>query len=219
MDTVRSGWRNEPDHPPPHGITFGYARVSTADQRLDLQLQAFEKAGVHPDYIYQEHISGVKAKRPQLTECLRLMRTGDTLVVWKLDRLGRSTRELLSIIDDLKERGIYFKSLNDYIDTDTAVGELFFTIMAAFAQFERDLISERTIAGLRASKKKGRMGGRKPKLSDQQIKEGIDLLRFGKWNVSRLCRVYQIGRNTWYRAEKRYLDKQAKKIEQAREAA
>lgn len=205
--------------PAPEGITFGYARVSTAEQRLDLQLDAFEKATIHPDYIYQEHISGVKAKRPQLTECLRTMRKGDTLVVWKLDRLGRSVKELIEILEQLRERGIEFQSLNDHIDTSSAVGKMVFHILAAFAQFERDLNSERTIAGLAVARKRGRMGGRKPILSDLQVREGQDLIRHRTRTVTDVCKIFRtkddkpISRQTWYRAVERVKLKEAREQE------
>jgi DNA invertase Pin-like site-specific DNA recombinase len=134
----------------------GYARVSTDDQNLDLQLNALREAKVPEGQIFKEHISGVAKNRPQFEKAMKHLRRGDVLVVWKLDRLGRSLEELVTLIKSFDDRGIELRSLTEGIDTTTALGRLFYHMMAALAQFERDLISERTKAGLEAAKERGR---------------------------------------------------------------
>lgn len=151
-------------------MRVGYARVSTEDQKLDLQRDALTQAGVDACNIYEEHVSGVKTKRPELDHCLKALRPGDTLVVWKLDRLGRSVKELIAITERLEKNGVEFVSLRDNIDTTTAVGKVVFHILAAFAQFERDLVSERTKAGLKAARARGHRGGRKPKVTPAKLR-------------------------------------------------
>ena len=151
-------------------MLFGYARVSTDDQLLNLQTDAMEKAGVASERIYHEHVSGIKTKRPQLVECLRSLREGDVLIVWRLDRLGRSVPELIKIMLELQQRGIEFKSLSEAIDTSTATGKMIFHMLAAFAEFERNLISERTKAGLKAARARGHRGGRKSKIGPDPVK-------------------------------------------------
>lgn len=149
-------------------MLIGYARVSTEDQKMDLQVDALKNAGVSADYIFMEQISGVKSKRPELENCLRVLRRGDVLVVWRLDRLGRSLLELVTIAQRLAEMEVELRSLTESIDTTTAGGRLVFNVFAAVAQFERDIISERTKAGLKAARLRGHKGGRKPKLNDKQ---------------------------------------------------
>jgi DNA invertase Pin-like site-specific DNA recombinase len=140
----------------------GYARVSTQDQELNLQLDALEKIGCQKSKIFIDKISGAKAERPGLDKCLTELQKGDTLVVWRLDRLGRSMHHLVLLIENLKEKGISFKSICDgAIDTTTASGELIFNIFSSLAQFERRLIQERTRAGLQAARDRGKSGGRK----------------------------------------------------------
>lgn len=151
-------------------MMIGYARVSTDDQRLDLQRDALIKSGVPEDKIYQEHVSGVKTKRPQLEECLKSLRRGDMLVIWRLDRLGRSLVELVKLSQLFEKQGVELKSLSESIDTSSAAGKMIFNVFAAVAQFERDLISERTRAGLKAARARGHKGGRKPKMTAKQIK-------------------------------------------------
>lgn len=149
-------------------MLIGYMRVSTTDQSTDLQRDALLAAGVGPEHIYSDKASGKRDDRPGLDACLKALRAGDTLVVWKLDRLGRSLRHLVATVQDLVERGVGFKVLigqGANIDTATASGKLVFGIFAALAEFERELISERTRAGLAAAKARGRKGGRKSKLS------------------------------------------------------
>ena len=151
-------------------MQVGYARVSKTDgsQVLDLQKDALIQAGVASDHIYEDLASGKRDDRPGLMACLKALREGDTLVVWKLDRLGRDLKHLVNTVQDLKERGIGFKVLSGqgaHIDTTTASGKLVFGIFAALAEFERELIRERTMAGLQAARARGRKGGRKFGLS------------------------------------------------------
>ena len=141
----------------------GYARVSTNDQDPSLQIDALQKAGVLKENIFIDYSSGAKADRPELTKCLKSLKEDDTLVIWKLDRLGRSLSHLIEWINKLGKKGVHFKSLTESIDTSTAGGELMFHMMGAFAQFERSIIVERTKAGLSSARKKGRLVGR-PKL-------------------------------------------------------
>lgn len=159
-------------------MLIGYARVSTLDQSTDLQTDALETSGC--EKIFQEKVSGRKTERPKLTEALEYMREGDTLVVWKLDRLARSTKQLISTVEDLKERNINFKCLTFDIDTTTASGNLVFTIFSALAQFEAELISERTKAGLDAAKARGRLGGRPKALCKDDLVRGQLLLDGGQ---------------------------------------
>src|SRR2546423_14717869 len=141
-------------------MLLGYARVSTDEQNLDLQRDALLKAGVTAKDIYTDKVTGVKAERQGLSFALSHLREGDTLVVWRLDRLGRSLKHLIETITTLKEQGISFKSLTENIDTSTATGTLVFQIFGALAEFERNLIKERTVAGLNAARARGRTEGR-----------------------------------------------------------
>lgn len=151
------------------GRLVGYARVSTADQRLDLQLDALRKAGVHDDNLHQENISAAARHRPGLDMAFRDLRAGDVLVVWKLDRLARSIPDLVRRLEALEEIGAGFRSLTEAIDTTTAMGRLVLHIMGAVAQFERDLARERTKAGMQAAARKGMKLGASKKLSAEQI--------------------------------------------------
>src|ERR671915_2547182 len=145
-------------------MLIGYARVSTGEQTLDLQLDALQEAVCEKSYT--ETASGPKAERPVLQEVLGYLRSGDTLVVWRLDRLGRSLRHLIETVAALAERGIGFKSLTEQIDTTTSGGKLVFHVFGALAEFERDLLRERTHAGLAAARARGPTGGRPKKLAD-----------------------------------------------------
>jgi len=158
-------------------MMIGYARVSTQDQNLDLQTEALTRAGC--EKIYEDKISGVRAERPGLTRALEMLREGDTLVVWKLDRLGRSVKQLVDMVGELHRRGVQFKSLTDAIDTGTPAGRFFFHVMASLAEMERELIIERTRAGLDAAKQLGRKGGRKPKMTSSKIESAKKLLASG----------------------------------------
>ena len=158
-------------------MLIGYARVSTQDQNLDLQLEALTKAGCKK--VFDDKISGSRAERPGLTKALELLREGDTLVVWKLDRLGRSVKQLVDLVGDLYKQGAQFRSLTDAIDTGTPSGRFFFHVMASLAEMERELIVERTRAGLEVAKQLGRKGGRKPKMTGSKIESAKKLLDSG----------------------------------------
>lgn len=155
-------------------MKIGYARVSTSDQNLDLQLKALNDAGCKE--VYSEKISSGRVIRPELEKALSRLREGDTFVVWKLDRLGRRTVELLEFIQDMEKRGVAFQSLSDGIDPSSPIGKAIFTIAGAFAELERNLIRERTVRGLEAAKAKGTKFGRKRKLDDKQVEMAIKLL-------------------------------------------
>lgn len=144
----------------------GYARVSTQDQNLHLQIDALKEEGCTK--IFEEHASGKDTERPQLQEMLKYIREGDTVVVYKLDRLGRSTKDLISLVDDFRERGVEFVSVHDRIDTSTPMGTFVFTVFSALAELERSMIIERTQAGLAAARARGRKGGRPVAMSKQE---------------------------------------------------
>jgi len=144
-------------------MKIGYARVSTQDQSLDLQIDALKEVGC--EKIFEEKVSGIKQQRPELEKMIGELRAGDTVVVYKLDRLGRSIKHLLELVDIFKNKGVNLTSVSDNLNTDTIQGKLIFNIFASISEFERDLIKERTMAGLVAAKKKGRVGGRPKGLS------------------------------------------------------
>src|SRR5574339_303818 len=178
-------------------MLVGYARVSTADQTLTLQQDALTKAGC--ERIFTDTASGSRADRPGLDEALDFARPGDTLVVWRLDRLGRSLRHLIDTVSLLQERGIGFKSLQEQIDTTTSGGKLVFHVFGALAEFERDLIRERTQAGLLAARARGRLGGR-PKALDARKAQIAQTLYHDKTNaIPDICRTLRISRATLYR--------------------
>lgn len=176
---------------------IGYARVSKDDQHLDLQRDALKQAGCA--LIYEEAVSGKNMARPELEQCRKALRVGDTLVVWRLDRLGRSLPDLVQIVADLEQRGVHFESLTEKIETGSAAGKLQFHVFAALAEFERSLIRERTQAGLVAARARGRAGGRKPKLDEQQVREIKALLRDPDIKVAEVARRYCVSRTTLYK--------------------
>ena len=176
---------------------IGYARVSTDDQHLTLQKDALGKTGCR--IIYEETASGKNDDRPELQHCLKALRPGDTLVVWRLDRLGRSLADLVKIITSLEQQGVGFESLTEKIETTNATGKLVFHMFAALAEFERNLIRERTMAGLEAARARGRIGGRKPKLDAKQIKEIQLLLSDRSINIQDIARRYGVSRGTVYK--------------------
>ncbi len=179
-------------------MDIGYARVSTGEQTLDLQLDALTKAGCGK--VFTETASGAKADRPVLEEVLAYVRSGDTLVVWRLDRLGRSLPHLIETVAALRERGIGFKSLTEQIDTTTPGGKLIFHVFGALAEFERDLIRERTHAGLAAARARGRTGGRPTKLADPRtLALARALYDGGTTDVATICQTLGISRATLYR--------------------
>ena len=158
-------------------MLIGYARVSTQDQNLDLQSEALTKAGC--ERIFNDKISGSRAERPGLTKALEMLREGDTLVVWKLDRLGRSVKNLVDLVGELHQQGIQFKSLTDAIDTGTPSGRFFFHVMASLAEMERELTVERTRAGLEVARQLGRKGGRRRQMTESKIESAKKLLANG----------------------------------------
>lgn len=181
-------------------MLIGYARVSTQDQNLDLQQDALKKAGC--EQFYRDTMSGAKATRPGLDECLSYARQGDTIVVWKLDRLGRSLKNLIEVTQRLEARGIGLRSLQESIDTTTAGGKLVFHVFGALAEFERDLIRERTNAGLAAARARGRCGGRKPALDAKKKEIAQALHQNPNVSVSEICRTLGVSRATFYRSLK-----------------
>ena len=158
-------------------MLIGYARVSTQDQNLELQREALTKAGC--ERIFEDRASGSHTDREGLARAMDMLRSGDTLVVWKLDRLGRSVKQLVDLVGELQQRGVQFKSLTDAIDTSTPSGRFFFHVMASLAEMERELIVERTRAGLEAARKLGRKGGRRPKMTAGKIESARRLLETG----------------------------------------
>lgn len=178
-------------------MLIGYARVSTADQDLTLQLDALTKAGC--EKLFTDKASGAKINRPGLVEALRFARAGDTLVVWKLDRLGRSIQGLIALAADLSARKIDFRSLTDGFDTSTASGRLLFHILASVAEMERELVKERTIAGLAAAREKGGTGGgRKLAMTPDRIDTARKLLAAGD-KPARVAKLLGVGLSTFYR--------------------
>ena len=177
-------------------MLIGYARVSTEDQNLNLQRDALEKYGIDKDRIYEEHKSGTKANRPELLACLRSLREGDVLVVWRLDRLGRSLSDLIKITNDLGERKIGLVSLNEKIDTTSAGGRFIFHVFGAVAQFERDLVSERTKAGLKAARDRGKRGGRPPSLKPRDVRMIKTLLKDKRNTQGDIAKRFGVSRAT-----------------------
>jgi DNA invertase Pin-like site-specific DNA recombinase len=175
---------------------IGYARVSTEDQKVDLQQDALRTAGCTD--IYVDKLSGKDMKRPELENCLRSLRAGDTLVVWKLDRLGRSMTDLIRTVTDLEKKGISFLCIQDDFDTTKPTGKLLFHFMAALAEFERSLIRERTIAGMAAARARGRLGGRRQKLSEKQQSAVRAALADKTTDVTELAKTYGVCRSTLY---------------------
>ena len=185
-------------------MKIGYARISTADgkQSLDLQIDALKKAGVTSKNIYTDKVSGKKSQRPGLDACLKALRKGDVLVIWKLDRLGRSLKHLVNTVEDLTDQDIGLKVLEGkgaQIDTTTASGKLMFGIFGALAEFEAELISERTRAGLAAARARGRCGGRPPKMTRSKILRAQSAMQDRNTVVADLCRELEITRTTLYR--------------------
>jgi DNA invertase Pin-like site-specific DNA recombinase len=180
-------------------MLIGYARVSTADQNLDAQLDALDRAGC--EKVFTDKVSGSRAERPGLDQALAFVRDhkGDTLVVWKLDRLGRSLKHLIETVGSLKERGIGFRSLQESIDTTTSTGKLVVHVFALLAEFERDLIRERTKAGLEASRARGRKGGRPRSLDDKKRAQAKRLHEDLSNSVADICNTLRISKATLYR--------------------
>ena len=179
-------------------MRIGYARVSTEDQTIDLQKDALKH--VRCRETYEEHATGKNTARPQLEACLKSLREGDTFVVWRLDRLGRNLADLVRLIAELETRRIHFESLMEKIETRSPAGKLVFHVFAALAEFERNLIRERTVAGLKAARARGRKGGRPAKLSPKEIKTIRALLKTADIPVAEIAARFGVARSTLYRA-------------------
>lgn len=177
-------------------MRIGYARVSTHEQNLELQIDALKKAGCLR--IFKDTLSGAKKDRPGLEEALTYVRKGDTLLVWRLDRLGRSLKDLIEIVSKLEKQGIGFRSLQESIDTTTSGGRLIFHVFGALAEFERSLIRERTYAGLAAARARGRKGGRPRKLSEKQMELARSLYSSKKHSIKDICQILDISKPTLY---------------------
>jgi DNA invertase Pin-like site-specific DNA recombinase len=178
-------------------MLIGYARVSTDDQNLDLQKDALTRAGC--EKILEDHQSGAKAERPGLKSVLQYAREGDTLVVWRLDRLSRSLKDLIEMVSQLESRGIGLKSLHESLDTSSSSGKLIFHIFGALAEFERNLIRERTQAGLQAARARGRKGGRPKALNADKRALAVQLYGDRKHTVKQICQMMGISKPTLYK--------------------
>jgi DNA invertase Pin-like site-specific DNA recombinase len=178
-------------------MLIGYARISTTGQTLALQQDALAAAGC--DKIFTDTASGARTGRPGLAEALEYVRSGDTLVVWRLDRLGRSLAHLIETVRELQERGVHFRTLQEQLDTGTSGGKLVFHVFGALAEFERDLIRERTTAGLAAARARGRHGGRRRKLTTEKLRQLRTLAADRANSVQSICRTLGISRATFYR--------------------
>lgn len=178
-------------------MLIGYMRVSSADERqsVDLQRDALLAAGVDERHLHQDRASGARDDRPGLKACLEDLRAGDVLVVWKLDRLGRSLSHLIRIVDELKARGVAFRSLTEAIDTTTAHGVFLFNLFGSLAEYERALIRERVTAGLASARRRGRKGGRPPSLDPETVDQIIAALDGGTSKAS-VCRTFKVARST-----------------------
>lgn len=177
-------------------MKVGYARVSTEEQSLDLQLDALSEAGC--ERIYSEHASGKNTERPELERMLDMLREGDTVVVYKLDRISRSVQDLESLAKHFDDMGVEFVSLSDQIDTSTAMGKFFFHVMSAIAELERDIIVERTRAGLKAARARGRIGGRRP-VDPKVVKQMLVLYDSRELSVDEICKTCGVTRSTLYK--------------------
>ena len=178
-------------------MLVGYARVSTSSQDFNMQTDALKQAGC--ERLYTDAASGAKAARPGLVEALEYMRAGDTLVVCRLDRLGRSLSHLIEVVRGLQDSGVGFRALQEHVDTTTAGGRLVFHVFGALAEFERELIRERTSAGLRAARARGRVGGRRKRMTPEQVEQASVLLANPECDVGDICRTFGVHRSTLYR--------------------
>jgi len=177
-------------------MIIGYARVSTLEQNPDLQIDALKNAGAEKVFI--DTISGSTKERPELDKMNEVLRSGDVVLVWRLDRLGRSLKNLISLVNHFQEHDIAFKSLQENIDTSTSTGKLIFHVFGALAEFERNLIQERTKAGLASARARGRYGGRPPKLNDKKIKRLKKLYESKEMSVKEICEWAGISKPTFY---------------------
>ena len=178
-------------------MKYGYARVSTEDQNPAMQFAALKKAGCKT--VFKDEVTGAHVNRPALARCLKKLETGDTLIVWKLDRLGRSLRDLIHMLNDFKQQGIKFRSLTEAIDTETPTGRAMWQMIGVLAELERSLIAERTKAGIAAARVRGVKFGRKPKLTRQQIVQARKLIASGE-QPDDVAASFHVGRSTLYRS-------------------
>ena len=178
-------------------MLIGYARVSTGDQSLTLQIDALEEAGC--ERVFQDQVSGIVNTRPNLNQALNFARSGDTLVVWRLDRLSRSLRDLIETVTLLESQRVQLKSLHESIDTASSSGKLIFHLFGALAEFERNLIKERTLAGLQAARARGRKGGRPLSLDAEKRKLAVKLYNDKNYSVNQVCRMMGISKPTLYK--------------------
>jgi DNA invertase Pin-like site-specific DNA recombinase len=181
-------------------MIIGYARVSTADQNLDMQLDALKKYGC--ERIFEEKITGTKKERPKLAEMMTILRTGDKVIIYKLDRISRSTKHLIELSEYFEKRGVEFVSLQDSINTSSPMGRFFFRILASISELERDIISERTIAGLNAARARGRKGGRPP-VDKKKLDLAIKMYKSKDYSISEIIKVTRISQATLYRTIKK----------------
>ena len=177
-------------------MLIGYARVSTDDQNLDLQRDALQQAGC--ERVFEDTASGAKAKRVGLVALMEILRAGDTVVIWRMDRLGRSLKDLIALVERLEAVGVGLRSLQEKIDTTSSGGRLVFHLFGALAEFERNLIRERTQAGLTAARARGRHGGRKKRLDPAKQKMALRLYHERQHTVEEICRMMGVGRSTLY---------------------
>lgn len=177
-------------------MIFGYARVSTEEQNLNMQIDALTQYGV--EKIYKEKLTGTRKDRPQLDELLKVLRNGDKIVVYKLDRISRSTKHLIELSELFNDLGVGFVSINDSIDTSTAMGKFFFRTMASIAELERDIISERTKSGLQAARSRGRKGGRPPKEKDK-VEMAIEMYRSKDYTINQITEATGVSKTSLYR--------------------
>ncbi|MDR7237317.1 recombinase family protein [Neobacillus drentensis] len=180
-------------------MRIGYARVSKTEQNLDLQLDTLKKAGA--EEIFHEKMSGKRDDRPELNRLLQYLRKGDSLVIYKLDRLGRSTKKLLELAEELDSRGIELISTQDQIDTSTAIGKAMFRMLMVLAEMERDITAERTIAGLEAARARGRVGGR-PKKEKKAVEKAVKLYHSKEYTVSEITEMTGVSKASLYRTLK-----------------
>ena len=181
-------------------MKYGYARAGTEDQNPAEQLSALKKAGCKT--VFKDEVTGAHVNRPALARCLKALGTGDTLIVWKLDRLGRSLRDLIQMLDDFKQRGVKFRSLTEAIDTETPTGRAMWQMIGVLAELERSLIAERTRAGVKAAQKRGVKFGRKPKLTPDRLTHARTLIDQGK-TPTEAAKIMGVGRATLYGALQR----------------
>jgi DNA invertase Pin-like site-specific DNA recombinase len=177
-------------------MIIGYARVSTADQNLNLQLDALKKYGC--ERIFEEKVTGTKKERPHLADMMTILRSGDKVVIYKLDRISRSTKHLIDLSEYFDKRGVEFISIQDSIDTSTPMGRFFFRILASIAELERDIISERTKAGLSSARARGRKGGR-PRTPDKKIELALKMYESKQYSISQIVQASGISQATLYR--------------------